>query len=99
VDLRRQLAADRSDAFNPDLAASLNNLSSCLSDLGHRERALEVIQEAVDLYRQLAADRPQAFNPDLAMSLNNLSNRLSNLGYQECALEVLYHFDQFDTHL
>jgi len=35
VELRRQLAADQPAAFNPDLAMSLNNLSLCLSDLGH----------------------------------------------------------------
>jgi tetratricopeptide (TPR) repeat protein len=52
VDLLRQLAADRPDTFNPDLAGSLNSLSNHLSNLGHRERALEVIQEAVDLRRQ-----------------------------------------------
>jgi hypothetical protein len=28
VDLHRQLAADHHDAFNPDLAVSLNNLSN-----------------------------------------------------------------------
>jgi hypothetical protein len=46
--------------FNPNLAMSLNNLSDRLSDLGHQERALEVIQEAVDLRRQLAADHPDS---------------------------------------
>jgi tetratricopeptide (TPR) repeat protein len=74
VQLYRQLAADRPAAFTPDLAMSLNNLSSDLSDLGRREDALKAIEEAVQLRRQLAADRPAAFTPDLAMSLNNLSN-------------------------
>jgi tetratricopeptide (TPR) repeat protein len=49
VDLLRQLAADCPDTLNPDLAGSLNSLSNCLSNLGHPEHALEVIQEAVDL--------------------------------------------------
>jgi hypothetical protein len=35
VELDRKLAADRPAAFNPYLATSLNNLSCCLSDLGH----------------------------------------------------------------
>jgi hypothetical protein len=51
VDLRRQLATDLPEVFNSDLAMSLNRLSNCLSDLGHQEHALEVIQEAADLYR------------------------------------------------
>ena len=33
---RRNLTADRPDAFLPDLAMSLNNLSLCLADLGRR---------------------------------------------------------------
>ena len=43
----RQLAAARPDAFTPDLATSLNNLSNRLSDLGRREDALAVAEEAV----------------------------------------------------
>jgi hypothetical protein len=56
VELRRQPAADRPAAFNPDLAMSLNNLSICLSNLGHQEEAPMAIQETVKLCRQLAAD-------------------------------------------
>src|ERR1700729_3056887 len=82
VDLLRQLAAERPDTFNPDLAGSLNDLSFRLSDLGHRERALEVIQEAVDLQRKLAADHPDVFNRYLAVSLHNLSLSLSDLGHR-----------------
>ena len=86
TDLYRRLAAERPDAFRPDLAASLNNLGNMLSDLGRREDALAAAQEATDLYRRLAAERPDAFRPDLAMSLNNLGNRLSDLGRREDAL-------------
>jgi len=69
VAIRRELAAQRPDAFRPDLAVSLNNLAAMLSDLGQREPALEAAQEAVALYRELAAQRPDAFRPDLAVSL------------------------------
>ncbi len=88
VDIRRELAATRPDAFRPDLAGSLNNLANQLSDLGQREQALEAAQEAVELYRELAATRPDAFRPDLAMSLNNLAGRLSDLGQREQALKA-----------
>ena len=71
--IRRQLAEARPDAFLPDLATSLNNLSDRLSDLGRREEALAAIEEAVAIRRQLAEARPDAFLPDLAMSLNNQS--------------------------
>ncbi|KIM79989.1 hypothetical protein PILCRDRAFT_822832 [Piloderma croceum F 1598] len=49
VNVQRKLAADRSDVLNPNLAASLHDLSLRLSDLSHRGHALDVIQEAVDL--------------------------------------------------
>jgi hypothetical protein len=72
TDRLRPRAQAESDAFNPDLATSLNNLANRLSDLGRREEALAAAQEAADLYRALAAQRPDAFNPDLATSLGTL---------------------------
>jgi tetratricopeptide (TPR) repeat protein len=86
VDIRRQLALLRPDAFRPHLASGLNNLGNRLSDLGRREDALLATQEAVEIYRGLARQRPDAFLPDLARSLNNLGNRLSDLGRREDAL-------------
>ena len=83
------MAAERPDAFRPNLAASLNNLSNRLAELGRREEALDAIGESADLYRRLAAERPDAFRPDLAMSLNNLSNRLAELGRREEALDAI----------
>lgn len=43
------------DAFRPDLATSLNNLSADLADMGRREEALAAIEKAVAIRRQLAA--------------------------------------------
>ena len=88
VTLRRALAAQRPDAFTPDLAGSLNNLAACLSALGQREEALDAAAEAVTLRRALAAQRPDAFTPDLATSLNNLAAFLSDLGRREAALDA-----------
>ena len=67
-----QLATARPDAFRPDLAGSLNNLSVLLSDLGDREHALAAIQEAVHIYRELAAAWPDAFRSDLERLKNVL---------------------------
>ena len=66
VEIYRELAAARPDAFRPDLAGSLNNQSTALAELGRREDALAAITEAVEIYRELAAARPDAFRPDLA---------------------------------
>ncbi|MGD0103440.1 MAG: tetratricopeptide repeat protein, partial [Rhodopila sp.] len=71
------------DAFRPDLAMSLNNLANRLSELGRREDALAVAEEAVSLYRTLAAQRPDAFRPDLATSLWVLADCLDALARQE----------------
>ncbi|MEA3274615.1 MAG: hypothetical protein U9Q81_04820, partial [Pseudomonadota bacterium] len=49
AELYRELAAQRPDAFRPDLAMSLNNLASFLSALGRREAALAAAQDAAEL--------------------------------------------------
>jgi tetratricopeptide (TPR) repeat protein len=89
VDVYRELAGRRPDAFRPGLATSLNNLGNRLSDLGRHEEALKPTEEAMALRRDLAGRRPDAFLPDLAMSLNNLGNRLSDLGRREEALKAM----------
>ena len=71
------------------LAASLNNLSNRLADLGRPVEALAAIEEAVAHYRSLAGDSPDRFLPDLASSLNNLSNRLADLGRPAEALAAI----------
>ncbi len=86
VQIYRGLARTRPDAFEPDLAASLNNLGSDLADLGRREEALAATDEAVQIYRRLAQARPDAFGPDLALGLSNLGIRLAELGRHEDAL-------------
>ena len=73
-------AAERPDAFLPDLAMSLNNLGNRLSDLGRREEALQAAEEAVGLYRELAAQRPDAFLPYLATSLGAKGTVLQGMG-------------------
>ena len=51
----RELAAARPDAFRPDLAIPLTNMSVRLAGLGRREDALAAIEEAAQVYRELAA--------------------------------------------
>ena len=85
----RELAKVEPDAYLPDLARSLNNLSNQLSDLGRRRAALAAIEEAVAIRRRLAQVAPDAFLPDLALALNNLSNQLSDVGQKEAALAAI----------
>jgi len=49
VTIRRTLAWARPDAFTRNPATSLNNLAARLSDLGRREEALAVAEEAQKL--------------------------------------------------
>ncbi len=63
VDLVRNLAAARPDAFRPDLAQNLANLGVHLAAVGRDAEARAATEEAVDLVRNLAAARPDAFRP------------------------------------
>ncbi|MGD0764155.1 MAG: tetratricopeptide repeat protein [Roseiarcus sp.] len=99
VEILRRLAADRPDAFLPDLAASLNNLGHRLWELGRREEALAAASEATEIYRRLAADRPGAFLPNLAKSLNTLGAALCELGRREDALVAAREATDIDRRL
>ncbi|MFE7560187.1 tetratricopeptide repeat protein [Kitasatospora sp. NPDC057500] len=76
----RALVDANPDAYLPELAAALNNLSVRLGDVGRRAEGLAAIEEAVDHYRTLVEANPDAHLPDLALALNNLSVDLGEVG-------------------
>jgi tetratricopeptide (TPR) repeat protein len=80
--------ADQTTEAGPR-AGRLVDLSNRLGDLGRREEALAVIEEAATAYRDLARARPDAFLPDLAGALNNQSIQLAGLGRREEALAAI----------
>ena len=86
VNIRRRLAQTNPAAYEPVLAASLNNLANCLSETGDRVGALAPATEAVNIRRRLVQANPVAYEPVLAGSLNNLANRLSQIGDHAGAL-------------
>ncbi|MFE6788124.1 tetratricopeptide repeat protein [Streptomyces sp. NPDC057680] len=92
----RVLAEANPDAYLPDLATSLNDLSVRLGDLGRGAEALAAIKEAVRIRRVLAEANPDAYLPDLATSLNNLSVDLGEAGRRADALapieEAVRHY-------
>jgi hypothetical protein len=94
VAIRRELAQDRPDAFEPDLAMSLNNQSLILKNLGRPEEGLTAAEESVSIRRRLVQGRPDVF-PALAASLNNQSLCLADLGRREEALATA----QESTHI
>ncbi|WP_158681043.1 tetratricopeptide repeat protein [Streptomyces viridochromogenes] len=87
VEICRALAQVSPAAYLPELAMSLNSLSSCQGGVGDdREAALASATEAVDAYRALAQESPEAHLSDLASSLNNLSVQQSETGDRYGAL-------------
>jgi tetratricopeptide (TPR) repeat protein len=63
ADIRRKLAADRPDAFLPELARSLGVLCTCYTGLGQHERAKEAIEEALRKLSPFFLRLPEAFGP------------------------------------
>jgi hypothetical protein len=86
VEIRRRLAADQPNVFEPDLARSLTYLGLMLAKLGRLEESLAAAEEAAGNFRRLAAVWPQAFESGLATSLSSLGSMLSVLGRREEAL-------------
>ena len=74
------------DDNQPHRARLIHEYANRLGELGQRQQALALAQEAVTLYRQLAQANPDAFLPYLSMSLNSLANRLGELGQRQQAL-------------
>ena len=88
IEIYRKLADERTDVFEPYLAAVLINLAATLSDVGRRDEAADTAREAVDICRKLANERPVTFEPFLAGSLTNLGNILSDVGRRNEALDT-----------
>ena len=86
ADLYRELAVANPAVYLPDLAGSLRNLGSLLSELGRGEDALGPSQEAVTTLRRLAEENPVVYLPDLARSQNVLCALLAGAGRWEEAL-------------
>jgi len=89
VGIYRELAASGPEAVLPDLANSLSELATLLSEMGRWEEALGAAGEAVRSCRQLAEACPDAYLPDLALSLRARSLCLRGLERSEEALADL----------
>ena len=91
----RELAKQNPEAYNPDVARTLNNLGNLLNNTNHLKQAQAYYEEALEIRRELAKQNPEAYNPDVATTLNNLGNLLSDTNdfkqaqaYYEEALEI-----------
>ncbi len=62
--------------FEPNLAATLNNLGTVLSDRRELAEAQQAYERALEIRERLAEADPHIFEPNLAATLNNLGNVL-----------------------
>jgi tetratricopeptide (TPR) repeat protein len=88
VDIYRELAKVRPDAYRRELAMTLNTLGNARRGMGNPAGAAEAYREAEGVCRQLVAERPDAHRADLAMTLTNLGTALRDLGALAEAVQV-----------
>lgn len=74
VEIYERLSAKNPDAFEPDLASSLNNLGLFYSELKLHQEAFGAVQRAVEICERLSERISDRFEPDLAMSMGTLDS-------------------------
>ena len=97
--ITRQLAKEDPQTYNPDVAATLNNLGHLYANELNPdyEKAEAAFDESLGIYRSLAFDHPQAWNPYVANTLANMANfyrygrpnKALSIQYAEEALKIL----------
>ena len=70
---RRQVQ-ENPQAYEPDLASTLNNLAALYSNIQRFDESEAMYKEALEIRRRLAKSNPQAYEPYVATTLNNLAN-------------------------
>ena len=74
IEIRERLSQANPEAYEPDLAASLNNLGLLYSKTQRFSDSETYHLRELDIYERLSQTHPEVYEPDLAMSLNNLGN-------------------------
>ena len=69
-----RLAAANPQAYEPDVAHTLNNLAYLYYRTQRFEESEAMFKEALEILRSLAASNPQVYEPDVATTQNNLAN-------------------------
>ncbi len=88
LEVYRRLVRENPDAYETDIAGTLDNLGSVLRTLGEFDTARDAYQEALEIRRRLAEQHPAAFEPDVAGTLNNLGDMLRVSGERDTARGV-----------
>lgn len=93
--LCRELAKNNPQAYEPDVAQTLNNLAIIYRETRRFKESEAMYLEALGIRRRLALNNPKDYEPNMAQTLNNLANLYrdtrqfyeSEVTYQE-ALEI-----------
>ena len=78
LEIRRRLAQTNPQAYEPDVAETLNNLAILYSNTQRFTESEAMYKEALEIHRRLAQTNPQAYEPDVAATLINLALLYSN---------------------
>ena len=73
LEIRRRLAHSNPQAYEPDVAATLNNLARLYYTTQRFTECEVMYKEALEIRRHLAQSNPHAYEPDVADVLNNLA--------------------------
>jgi tetratricopeptide (TPR) repeat protein len=79
LEILRTLAQAQPNTYLPDVATTLNNISSVFATLRRLDESHLSIIEALDIRRMLAQNQPTVYLPDVAVTLNHLGNILLDL--------------------
>ena len=78
VSIRADLCREHPETYEPDLAASYNNLAILYSETQRFQESETMYNSALAIYERLAKANLQAYEPDLAASYNNFGNLYSD---------------------
>ena len=74
LDIYRRLAKSNPQAYEPNVAVTLNNLAILYKNTQRFTEGEVMYKEALEIRRRLAKSNPQAYEPDVSATLNNLAS-------------------------
>jgi tetratricopeptide (TPR) repeat protein len=72
LEIRKRLASANPQTYEPDVAATQNNLGTLYIHKNDYEKAELLLMEALEIRKRLASTNPQTYEPAVASTLNSL---------------------------
>lgn len=73
LEIRQRLAKSNPNAYEPDVAATLNNLAFLYSNTQRLTESEKMYKQALEIYQRLALANPKAYEPNVALMQHNLA--------------------------